>query len=101
MMQERHAPVNRQILPVLGRFWRRRGRRRQPGQEPAQKRVRRSSRQVRERRDGRLEIRLEAFGRKELTRWVPSRMPSVQVLAPRQLKERVKQRMRQGVAIAE
>jgi len=36
-MPERHAPVNRQILPVLGWFWRRRGRKRQPGQEPAQK----------------------------------------------------------------
>lgn len=31
MMQERHAPVNRHILPVPGRFWRRRGRKRQPG----------------------------------------------------------------------
>jgi len=30
MMQERHAPVNRHILPVPGRFWRRRGRKRQP-----------------------------------------------------------------------
>jgi proteasome accessory factor B len=63
-------------------------------------RVWHSSQQLGERGDGRLEIRLETSGRKELTRWILSWMPNVQVLAPRQLKERVKQRLRQGLAIA-
>jgi predicted DNA-binding transcriptional regulator YafY len=63
-------------------------------------RVWHSSQQLRERRDGRLEIRLETSGRKELTRWILSWMPNVKVLAPRQLKERVKQRLRQGLANA-
>jgi proteasome accessory factor B len=63
-------------------------------------RVWHSSQQLRERRDGRLEIRLETSGRKELTRWILSWMPNVKVLAPRQLRERVKQRLRQGLAIA-
>jgi predicted DNA-binding transcriptional regulator YafY len=62
-------------------------------------RVWHSSQQLRERRDGRLEIRLETSGRKELTRWILSWMPNVKLLAPRQLKERVKQRLRQGLAI--
>ena len=63
-------------------------------------RVWHSSQQLRERRDGRLEVRLETSGRKELTRWILSWMPNVQVLAPRQLKERINQRLRQGLAIA-
>ena len=55
---------------------------------------------VRERRDGRLEVRLETSGRKELTRWILSWMPHVKVLAPRELKERVRQRLREGLACA-
>jgi proteasome accessory factor B len=64
-------------------------------------RVWHSSQQLRERRDGGLEIRLETSGRKELTRWILSWMPNVKVLAPRQLREPVKQRMRKGLAIAQ
>ena len=56
------------------------------------------SQQLRERRDGGLEIRLETSGRKELTRWILPWMPHVRVLAPRQLWDRVQQRMRQGLA---
>jgi predicted DNA-binding transcriptional regulator YafY len=56
------------------------------------------SQHLRERRDGRLEIRLETSGRKELTRWILSWMPHVKVLAPRQLRERVKQRLVQALA---
>ena len=43
-----------------------------------------------------MEILLEPSGRKELTRWILSWMANVKVLAPRQLKERVKHRLRQG-----
>jgi proteasome accessory factor B len=57
------------------------------------------SQQLRERRGGGLEIRLETSGRKELTRWILSWMPRVKVLAPREFKERVKTRMRQGLAL--
>jgi len=63
-------------------------------------RVWHSSQQLRERRDGRLAIRLGTSGRKELMRWILSWMPNVKVLAPRQLRERLKQRMTQGLANA-
>jgi predicted DNA-binding transcriptional regulator YafY len=53
---------------------------------------------LRKRRDGALEFRLQTSSRKELTRWILSRMPHVKVLAPRQLRDRVRQRMRQGLA---
>ena len=56
------------------------------------------SQRLRARRDGSLELRLTISGRKELTRWVLSWMPHVRVLAPPELRERVRQRMRQGLA---
>jgi predicted DNA-binding transcriptional regulator YafY len=56
------------------------------------------SQRLRQRRDGGLEMRLETSGRKELTRWILSWVPHVRVLAPRQLRERVQERMRQGLA---
>jgi predicted DNA-binding transcriptional regulator YafY len=56
------------------------------------------SQHLRQRRDGSLEMRLETSGRKELTRWVLSWMPHVRVLAPGELRERVRERMRQGLA---
>ena len=43
---------------------------------------------------------LETSGRKELTRWILSWMPHVQVLAPLQLRERIRERMRLGLASA-
>jgi proteasome accessory factor B len=61
-------------------------------------RVWHTSQALRQRRDGALELRLQTSSRKELTRWILSWMPHVQVLAPRQLRERVRQRMRQGLA---
>jgi proteasome accessory factor B len=56
------------------------------------------SQQLRQRRDGTLELRLQTSSRKELTRWILSWMPHVKVLAPRQLQDRVRERMRQGLA---
>jgi hypothetical protein len=47
-------------------------------------RVLHRGRQFRERRDGSLEMRLQTFGRKELTRWILSWMPHVKVVAPRE-----------------
>jgi len=43
-------------------------------------------------------LRLQTSSRKELTRWILSWMPHVKVLAPRQLRDRVRQRMRRGLA---
>lgn len=63
-------------------------------------RVWHSSQELCERRDGRLEIRLETSGRKELTRWILSWMPNVEVLAPPELRERVRERLRRGLARA-
>jgi predicted DNA-binding transcriptional regulator YafY len=53
---------------------------------------------MRQRRDGSLELRLQTSSRKELTRWILSWMPHVKVLAPRELRDRVQQRLRQGLA---
>ena len=63
-------------------------------------RVWHTSQALRQRRDGALEFRLQTSSRKELTRWILSWMPNVKVLAPRQLRERLKQRMTQGLANA-
>jgi predicted DNA-binding transcriptional regulator YafY len=61
-------------------------------------RVWHANQQLRDRRDGGVELRLQTSSRKELTRWILSWMPHIQVLAPRQLRERVCQRMRSGLA---
>ncbi len=54
------------------------------------------SQRMRRRRDGTLELRLETGSRKELTRWILSWVPHVRVLAPRELRERVRERLRKG-----
>ncbi len=51
---------------------------------------------MRRRRDSTLELRFETGSRKELTRWILSRVPHVKVLAPRELRERVRKRLRKG-----
>jgi predicted DNA-binding transcriptional regulator YafY len=61
-------------------------------------RVWHASQEMQPRRDGSLEVRLETSGRKELTRWILSWMPHVRVLGPRELRERVRERMQQGLA---
>ncbi len=48
------------------------------------------------RRDGRVEMRLETTGRKELVRWILSWMPDVKVLSPRSLRDRIQEKLRQG-----
>jgi proteasome accessory factor B len=52
---------------------------------------------MRRRGDGTLELRLETCSRKELTRWILSWVPYVKVVAPRELRERVRERLRQGL----
>jgi predicted DNA-binding transcriptional regulator YafY len=61
-------------------------------------RVWHASQELRQHTDGGLEFRLQTSSRKEVTPWVLSWMPNVKVLAPRQLREGVRQRMRQGLA---
>lgn len=55
------------------------------------------SQRFRQRRDGRVEMRLETTGRKELVRWILSWMPDVKVLAPRSLRDRVALKLRDGL----
>ena len=55
------------------------------------------SQRMRRRRDAGLELVLETASRKELTRWVLSWVPYVKVLAPRELRKRVWERLRQGL----
>ncbi len=55
------------------------------------------SQRFEERPDGRVEMRMETSGRKELIRWVLSWMPDVRVLAPKSLKERIEEKLRDGL----
>ena len=55
------------------------------------------SREFRTRRNGRVEMRLETTGRKELVRWVLSWMPDVKVLAPKRLRDRLAEKLRDGL----
>ena len=48
--------------------------------------------------DGRVEMRLKTSGRQELIRWVLSWMPDVRVLAPKSLKDRIEEKLRDGLA---
>jgi proteasome accessory factor B len=57
-----------------------------------------ASQRMRRQRDGSLELRLETSSRKELTRWILSWVPHVKVLGPRELRERVRERLRRGLA---
>ena len=58
------------------------------------------SQQLREEDDGRLEMRIETSGRKELIRWILSWTPEVEVLAPEELKTRIAEKLRQGLETA-
>ena len=42
-------------------------------------------------------MRLETTGRKELVRWVLSWMPDVKVLAPKSLRDRIAEKLRDGL----
>ena len=55
------------------------------------------SQEFRTRLDGRVEMRLETTGRKELVRWVLSWMPDVKVLAPKSLRDRIAEKLRDGL----
>jgi len=55
------------------------------------------SQEFRTRPDGRVEMRLETTGRKELVRWVLSWMPDVKVLAPKSLRDRIREKLREGL----
>jgi len=53
--------------------------------------------EFRTRTDGRVEMRLETTGRKELIRWVLSWMPDVKVLAPKRLHDRIVEKLQDGL----
>jgi len=55
------------------------------------------SQEFRTRADGRVEMRLETTGRKELVRWILSWMPEVKVLAPKSLRDRIEEKLRDGL----
>lgn len=52
---------------------------------------------VKYRRDGSLDLYLAARGRKELIRWILSWQPDVEVMAPDELRERVRKKLRAGL----
>jgi predicted DNA-binding transcriptional regulator YafY len=51
--------------------------------------------------DGRVEMRLETTGRKELVRWILSWMPDVKLLAPKRLRNRIAEKLRNGLRAQE
>ena len=53
--------------------------------------------EFRTRQDGRVEMRLETTGRKELIRWVLSWMPDVKVQVPKSLRDRIAEKLRDGL----
>ena len=55
------------------------------------------SQEFQTRPDGRVEMRLETTGRKELVRWILSWMPDVKVLAPISLRERIVEKLEEGL----
>lgn len=55
------------------------------------------SQEFRTRQDGCVEMRMETTGRKELVRWVLSWMPDVKVLAPKSLRDRIAEKLRDGL----
>jgi len=56
-----------------------------------------ASQEFRTRADGCVEMRLDTTGRKELVRWVLSWMPDVKVLAPKSLRDRIAEKLRDGL----
>ena len=55
------------------------------------------SQKLKHRADGRVEMRLETTGRKELVRWVLSWIPDVKVLAPKSLRNRIAEKLQDGL----
>ena len=51
--------------------------------------------------DGRVEMRLETTGRKELVRWILSWMPDVKVLEPESLRARIVEKLQDGLRAQE
>ena len=60
-----------------------------------------ASQEFRTRSDGRVEMCLETTGRKELIRWILSWMPDVKVLAPKSLRDRIVEKLRDGLRAQE
>ena len=60
-------------------------------------RVWHAQQRMRARRDGGVELWFASSSRKELTRWILSWMPHVQVVGPGELRDRVRDRLRRGL----
>ena len=56
-----------------------------------------SSQEFRTRDGGRMEMRIRTTGRKEMVRWILSWMPDVKVLAPKSLRDRIVEKLRDGL----
>ena len=52
-----------------------------------------------DRRDGSLELSFETAGWKELVRWILSWQPDVKVISPKRLRDRIREKMVQGLAL--
>ena len=48
-------------------------------------------------RDGSIELSFETAGWKELVRWILSWQPDVKVLAPKRLRDRIREKMQEGL----
>lgn len=60
-------------------------------------RVWHSTQRIVDKRDGAVEMSLETGGWNEMVRWILSWQPDVKVLSPKRLRERVREKMRQGL----
>lgn len=49
-------------------------------------------------KDGSLELSMETRGWKELVRWILSWQPDVTVIEPKELRDRIRQKMKEGLA---
>ncbi len=56
-----------------------------------------ATQEFRTRRDGSVEMRLETTGCKKLIRWAMSWMPDVKVLAPASLRDRIVEKLENGL----
>jgi len=65
-----------------------------------EKRVWHPTQNMKQRRDGSLEMSFETTGWKELVRWILSWQPDVKVLSPKRLRDRIELKMKQRLRMA-
>ena len=62
-----------------------------------EERVWHPTQKMKRRRNGSLEMQFETTGWKELVRWILSWQPDVKVLMPKRLRDRIEEKLRQGL----